>query len=51
MLPPLPLRTAGQLVPDEVIIGVVVERLKKEDCMEKGWLLDGFPRTRAQVCS
>jgi adenylate kinase len=39
----------GKLVPDDVIIGVVVERLGKPDCTEKGWLLDGFPRTRAQA--
>jgi adenylate kinase len=31
------------------MIGVVVERLGKPDCTEKGWLLDGFPRTRAQA--
>ena len=40
---------AGNLVPDEVIIGVVKERLKKPDCVESGWLLDGFPRTSAQA--
>ena len=35
----------GELVPDEVIIGVVKDRLAEPDCLEKGWLLDGFPRT------
>lgn len=40
---------AGELVSDEVIIGVVNERLAQEDCQERGWLLDGFPRTRAQA--
>ena len=40
---------AGQLVPDDLIIGVIVERLKQSDCVEKGWLLDGFPRTKAQA--
>jgi len=40
---------AGKLVPDEVIIGVVKDRLDEDDCKEKGWLLDGFPRTRAQA--
>jgi adenylate kinase len=40
---------AGQLVPDELIINVVVERLQQPDCQSKGWLLDGFPRTRAQA--
>lgn len=40
---------AGKLVPDEVIIGVVQDRLTQSDCQDKGWLLDGFPRTRAQA--
>jgi len=40
---------AENLVPDDVIIGVVKERLKKPDCVESGWLLDGFPRTSAQA--
>ncbi|SDI07410.1 Adenylate kinase [Alteribacillus persepolensis] len=39
---------AGELVPDEVTIGIVKERLGKDDC-EKGFLLDGFPRTVAQA--
>lgn len=38
----------GALVPDEVTIGIVKERLSKADC-EKGFLLDGFPRTIAQA--
>ncbi|MEQ6376638.1 adenylate kinase [Bacillaceae bacterium S4-13-56] len=38
----------GELVPDEVTIGIVRERLSKEDC-NKGFLLDGFPRTTAQA--
>lgn len=38
----------GALVPDEVTIGIVRERLAKSDC-EKGFLLDGFPRTVAQA--
>jgi adenylate kinase len=38
----------GDLVPDEVTIGIVRERLGKEDCAE-GFLLDGFPRTVAQA--
>lgn len=38
----------GELVPDEVTIGIVRERLSKEDC-EKGFLLDGFPRTVPQA--
>jgi adenylate kinase len=38
----------GQLVPDEVTIGIVRDRLGKDDC-KKGFLLDGFPRTVAQA--
>ena len=38
----------GNLVPDDVINGLVVERLASSDC-EAGWLLDGFPRTRVQA--
>eukprot|EP00612_Vaucheria_litorea_P005005 CAMPEP_0171467272 /NCGR_PEP_ID=MMETSP0945-20130129/9848_1 /TAXON_ID=109269 /ORGANISM="Vaucheria litorea, Strain CCMP2940" /LENGTH=739 /DNA_ID=CAMNT_0011995709 /DNA_START=59 /DNA_END=2278 /DNA_ORIENTATION=- len=41
--------TNGNLVPDDVIIKVILNRLKMEDCCEKGWLLDGFPRTGAQA--
>jgi adenylate kinase len=36
-------------VPDETICGVVLERLSQADCCERGWLLDGFPRTKAQA--
>ncbi|GIN14521.1 adenylate kinase [Shouchella clausii] len=39
---------AGDLVPDEVTIGIVKERLSEDDC-ENGFLLDGFPRTIAQA--
>lgn len=38
----------GQLVPDEITIGIVKERLAKDDC-KKGFLLDGFPRTAEQA--
>lgn len=38
----------GLLVPDEVTIGLVKERLSKDDCKD-GYLLDGFPRTLAQA--
>jgi adenylate kinase len=38
----------GLLVPDEVVIGIVRERLGKDDC-KNGFLLDGFPRTVAQA--
>jgi adenylate kinase len=40
---------AGKLVPDELIIGVVKERLNQDDCKCRGWLLDGFPRTKSQA--
>ena len=39
---------AGQLVPDEVIIGIVTERLAEADCAN-GYILDGVPRTIAQA--
>jgi len=38
----------GRLVPDEITNGIVKERLEKPDC-DKGFLLDGFPRTIAQA--
>lgn len=40
---------AGELVPDDVTNGIVKERLAKEDIKEKGFLLDGFPRTIEQA--
>ena len=39
---------AGKLVPDEVIIGIIAERLGEDDC-QKGYILDGVPRTIAQA--
>ncbi len=39
---------AGGLVPDEVVVGIVRERLQAEDC-ENGFILDGFPRTQPQA--
>jgi len=38
----------GKLVPDEVVIGIVTERLQEPDC-NQGFILDGFPRTVAQA--
>lgn len=39
---------AGALVPDEVVIGIIRERLVKDDC-KNGFILDGFPRTVPQA--
>src|SRR5512135_268790 len=38
----------GELVPDRVVLGMVEERLKRDDC-KKGYILDGFPRNTAQA--
>jgi adenylate kinase len=40
--------SAGKLVPDEVVIGLVAERIREEDA-QKGFILDGFPRTVPQA--
>ena len=40
----------GALVPDEVVIGIVKERLAEPDCAN-GWILDGFPRTVPQAAA
>ena len=39
---------AGNLVPDEVVIGIIKERLAESDC-QNGYILDGFPRTIPQA--
>ncbi len=39
---------AGQLVPDEVVIGLVKERIQQDDC-KNGYMLDGFPRNVSQA--
>ena len=39
---------AGKLVPDEVVIGIIQERLAESDC-KNGFILDGFPRTIPQA--
>ena len=38
----------GKLVPDELVVNLVTDRLQKDDCKE-GFLLDGFPRTIFQA--
>jgi adenylate kinase len=43
-----PLMEKGALVPDDLLIGVVQERLLQDDC-KKGYILDGFPRTLRQA--
>ncbi len=40
---------AGKLVPDEIVVGVVRERLCQRDAKARGFILDGFPRTAAQA--
>ena len=39
---------SGQLVPDEILIGIIKDRLQEEDC-KNGFILDGFPRTIPQA--
>jgi adenylate kinase len=43
-----PLMAQGQLVPDELVVAIVEERIQNADCAE-GFLLDGFPRTIEQA--
>jgi adenylate kinase len=44
-----PFMDSGQLLPDDVMVGVVRERLSAADVAERGFLLDGFPRTVPQA--
>ncbi|MBU2580223.1 MAG: adenylate kinase [Alphaproteobacteria bacterium] len=41
---------AGKLVPDEVVVGIVAERIEEPDCAN-GFILDGFPRTLPQAAA
>ena len=40
---------AGDLVPDEIINGIVAERIEMKDVLENGFILDGYPRTSTQA--
>ena len=40
---------AGELIPDEIVLGVVKERLDQDDTKNRGFILDGFPRTAHQA--
>src|SRR5918994_7905375 len=42
------LMDAGQLVPDEIVVGIVADRIEEADA-RKGFILDGFPRTVTQA--
>lgn len=39
----------GELVPDQLVIGIILERIQHSDCVSRGWMLDGFPRTNVQA--
>ena len=40
---------AGKLVPDDLVVNLVLERLEQDDCKQHGFILDGFPRNTAQA--
>lgn len=39
----------GKLIPDDIIVRLVLDRLRSPDCQKQGWILDGFPRTANQA--
>jgi adenylate kinase len=43
------LMDAGELLPDDVIVGIIDERLDRDDTRTRGFILDGFPRTTTQA--
>src|SRR5919205_3196151 len=42
---------AGELLPDDIMVGIVDERLDRDDTRNRGFILDGFPRTVAQAAA
>eukprot|EP01063_Lacrimia_lanifica_P015811 TRINITY_DN22480_c0_g1_i1.p1 TRINITY_DN22480_c0_g1~~TRINITY_DN22480_c0_g1_i1.p1 ORF type:complete len:331 (+),score=127.33 TRINITY_DN22480_c0_g1_i1:28-1020(+) len=40
---------AGKLVPDELVVDLLMKRMEEPDVKQRGWLLDGFPRTVSQL--
>lgn len=39
----------GEMMPDESMSDIILERLQQDDCVNRGWILDGFPRTTDQA--
>ncbi len=39
----------GKLLPDDLVLPIIMDRLNQADCQEQGYVLDGFPRTKAQA--
>jgi adenylate kinase len=44
-----PYLNGGKLVPDEIVVGMLMEHLSDPDTLQRGWILDGFPRTVEQA--
>lgn len=42
---------SSKTVPDKLLMRLLLERLQHMDCQAHGWVLDGFPHTRKQVCN
>jgi len=40
---------SGKLIPDDIVVRLVLDRLSCPDCQKQGWILDGFPRTSNQA--
>ncbi|CAM9555292.1 unnamed protein product, partial [Hapterophycus canaliculatus] len=39
----------GEMLPSEVVLSLIKKRLAQRDCVQNGWILDGFPRSREQA--